>query len=328
MSVAEILEESTASQELSPANESFLRETLEGLRKNPKELSCKYLYDQKGSQLFEEICTLEEYYPTRTELGIMDRHVHEMAEFLGPNCLLLEFGAGSGHKTEILLEALQEPAGYVPIDISCEHLEVSARRLGRRFPELEILPVCGDFMEAWSLPVSSHEVERLAVYFPGSTIGNFTAPQAERFLRRVAEICGPGGKLLLGADLKKDPAILELAYDDPSGVTSAFNLNLLEHINRELGADFALDAFAHRAPWVEQESRIEMHLESLRDQVVHVGGERFTFEAGERICTEHSHKYSLEAIEDLARAACMKVDRVWTDPDGLFSVQALTVIGD
>lgn len=328
MSTAGVVEESTESQELSSATESFLHETLEGLRKDPKELSCKYLYDQKGSQLFEQICELEEYYPTRTELGIMDRHVHEMADFLGPNCLLLEFGAGSGHKTEVLLEALEEPAGYVPIDISCEHLEESAQRLGRRFPDLEILPVCGDFMEPWSLPVSSHEVDRLAVYFPGSTIGNFTAPQAVRFLRRVAEICGPGGKLLLGADLKKDPAILELAYDDPSGVTAAFNLNLLERINRELDADFALDAFAHRAPWVEAESRIEMHLESLRDQVVHVGEERFTFEAGERICTEHSHKYSLEAVKRMARDACMNVDRVWTDPRGLFSVQALTVIGD
>lgn len=328
MSIAGTMEETQEVFEISSANETFLHETLEGLRRSPKELPCKYLYDHRGSQLFEEICELEEYYPTRTELGIMDRHVDEMAEFLGPHCLLLEFGAGSGHKTEVLLEALREPAGYVPIDISCEHLEDSARRLHRRFPDLEILPVCGDFMERWRLPDSSHKAEHLAVYFPGSTIGNFTTPQAQRFLQRVAEICGPGGKLLLGADLKKDPEILELAYDDPSGVTAAFNLNLLERINRELGADFALDAFAHRAPWVESEGRIEMHLESLRDQVVHIHGERFTFEAGERICTEYSHKYSLEAAERLARGACMKVDRVWTDSQGLFSVQALTVIGD
>lgn len=312
--------------EVAPENEVFLQEVLASLRRSPKELPSKYLYDATGSRLFEQICELEEYYPTRTEISIMDRHVEEMAEFLGPHCLLIEFGAGSGQKTEILLEALVEPAGYVPIDISCEHLEQSARRLSSVFPDLEVLPVCGDFMDSWQLPVSTLEIYRRAVYFPGSTIGNFLDSEAERFLRRVAQICGPGGNLLLGADLKKDPKILELAYDDPQGVTAAFNLNLLEHINRELGADFDLEAFAHRAPYVESEGRIEMHLESLRDQEAHLGGETFSFVAGETICTEYSHKYTVDEIADLANRAGMSVDRVWTDPQGLFSVQALTVI--
>jgi dimethylhistidine N-methyltransferase len=295
------------------------------IRKRQKEIQCKYLYDERGSQLFDAICELEEYYPTRTEMRIMDQHGAEMAELLGSGILLIEYGSGSSTKTPILLRHLQRPAGYVPIDIAREHLLRSAERLKSEFPQLKILPVCTDYTMPFELPEIDRPVSRRVVYYPGSTIGNFHPDEARQFLRRIAGVCGSGGGLLLGVDLRKSPEILEPAYNDSAGVTAAFNLNLLERINRELGADFDLDQFEHRAIYNEERSRIEMHLISRRDQTVRVAGRAFSFETGETILTECSYKYTFEGFAELAASAGFNVKRVWTDDQQLFSVQYLTV---
>ncbi len=303
--------------------EEFLGDALAGLRGNPKTLPCKYFYDERGSRLFDRICELPEYYPTRTERGIMERCGGEMAAALGPDCLLIEYGSGSSLKTRILLDHLETPAGYVPLDISREHLLRSAEDLSAAYPGLEVLPVCADYTGDYQVPEPKRPARRRAVYFPGSTIGNFTREQARDFLVHAAEVCGDGGGLLVGVDLKKDPVVLERAYDDAQGVTAAFNLNLLERMNRELRADFRLDGFRHRAIWNEVASRIEMHLESVEEQVVQIDEEAFVFAAGETICTEHSHKYDLADFAALGEGAGFQVSRVWTDPLRLFSVQYL-----
>ncbi len=309
--------------DLEPRTRTLLDDVLDGLGQDVKCLPCKYFYDEQGSHLFDEICELDEYYPTRTELAIMDDHVDEMAACLGPRCLLIEFGSGSGRKTEVLLESLDDPVGYVPIDISREHLIASAERLDERFPDLEVLPVCADYTSDYEIPEPARPARRRAIYFPGSTIGNFRHHEAVDFLARAAHACGRGGALLIGADLVKDPAILERAYNDAKGVTAAFNLNLLARINRELDADFDLDAFRHRAIWNEEEARIEMYLESVAEQTVAIDGRNFHFAAGETILTEHSHKYTLPSFARLAAGAGFEVERVWTDQDDLFSVQYL-----
>ncbi|MCG8458817.1 MAG: L-histidine N(alpha)-methyltransferase [Holophagales bacterium] len=309
--------------DLSPERETMLEEVLEGLRSDPKTLPCKYFYDERGSQLFERICELDEYYPTRTELAIMERHGPEMARMLGHEVMLLEYGSGSSRKTEILLGELVDPVAYVPIDISREHLGLSARRLARRFPGLEILPVCADYTAAFTVPEPRLTPARRAVYFPGSTLGNFDRPEAEEFLRRIATTARRGGGLLIGIDLEKDASILEPAYDDASGVTADFNLNLLAHLNREIHCDFDLGKFRHRAVYERAEGRVEMHLVSTENQIVHVGDEAISLRAGESICTEHSNKYRLDDFRDMARTAGLRVERVWTDDSNWFSVQYL-----
>ncbi len=308
-----------------PELATLREEVLDGLRSAPKTLPCKYLYDATGSHLFEAICTLDAYYPTRTELAIMDRHIDEMAGHLGKGCLLIEYGSGSGLKTQILLDALEAPAGYVPIEISREHLERSARHLARRFPDLEVLPVCADYTSEYQIPVPQQAVERRAVYFPGSTIGNFDRSESVAFLRKIARVCGSGGALLIGVDLQKPSEVLELAYNDPAGVTAAFNLNLLQRLNCDLDADFDLQRFRHRAIYDPDLGRIEMHLESLEAQTVAIGGEAVNFEAGETICTEHSNKYTLDSFRQLSDAAGFDVQQIWTDEQGWFSVQLLIV---
>lgn len=312
--------------EAAPGIAALRADVLAGLGQNPKTLPSKYLYDETGSFLFEAICTLEDYYPTLTELSIMDQSVHDMAAALGPRCLLIEYGSGSGMKTEILLSALDRPAGYVPIEISQAHLENSSRRLARHFPTIPILPVCADYTSDYTIPEPPVTPARRAVFFPGSTIGNFDPPDAEVFLRRVARACGPGGGLLIGVDLRKAPDVLERAYDDPQGVTAAFNRNLLARLNRELGATFDLDQFQHRAVYNEDAGRIEMHLVSLKRQDVRIGDAVFAFARDETICTEHSNKYTLEGFRGLARAAGFAVEQVWTDPHAWFSVQYARVI--
>jgi dimethylhistidine N-methyltransferase len=302
----------------------FLADVLRGLRAPAKELPCKYFYDEAGSELFERITELEEYYLTRTELAIMQRHAEEMASLLGPRCLLIEYGSGSSTKTRLLLDHLQAPAGYVPIDISGEHLRRTAQALAGEHPKLEIVPVQADFARPLTLPLRK-KVARRVVYFPGSTIGNFAPREAITLLRRTAELCERGGGLLLGADLKKDSRVVEAAYNDRQGVTAAFNRNILARINRELRGDFALDQFAHRAFYNEAEGRIEMHLVSRRDQRAHVGGTEVFFAAGETIRTEYSYKYARADLEELARQAGFEVKRVWTDERDYFSVQYWTV---
>jgi dimethylhistidine N-methyltransferase len=306
-----------------PPRERFLVEVVQGLRKRPRELPCKWLYDERGSQLFERICELDEYYPTRTELGILERHAAEMAEALGPRCLVVEPGSGSGRKTRLLLGALEEPAGYVPVDIAREALAASAADLARLFPGLTVLPVCGDFTADIALPPAPPAASRRVLFFPGSTIGNFEPADAAKLLARWAAALGPGSALLVGVDLVKDRAALERAYDDAEGVTAAFNRNLLARIDRELGADFDPDAFVHRALWNDEERRVEMHLVSRCTQTVRVGGERFLFEEGEGIHTESSYKYGLDDFAELVRDAGLELEQTWTDAAPLFSVHLL-----
>ncbi len=312
--------------DLTPEAETLLAEVLAGLQSSPKTLPCKLFYDEVGAKLFEDICELDEYYVTRTELAIMDRYIDEMAAALGPDCLVIEYGSGSGQKTELLLEALETPVAYVPVDISCEQLADYAQRLRQGHPDLEVAPVCADYTHHFELPETRRPGRRRMVYFPGSTIGNFDRGPAEVFMRHIAETCGPGGALLIGADLDKDPAILERAYDDAKGVTAAFNLNLLTRLNRELGADFDLEQFRHRAIYNRDDKRIEMHLESLRDQTVQVGDTTLSLAAGETICTEHSNKYSVEDFRKLAAASGFGIGQTWIDEQQLFSVHYLEVV--
>ncbi len=304
---------------------SFADDVILGLRGAAKTLPCKYFYDAEGSRLFDQITELPEYYPTRTELALMRKHVRAMARAIGPGALVIELGSGSSIKTRLLLDALERPAGYVPIDISHEHLEHSATLLRADFPNLEVLPVAADFCAGVAIPWPRQPVARVVVYFPGSTIGNFAGPQARALLQAIAEllVAGEGrgpGALLLGFDRVKDPGVLVRAYDDAAGVTAAFNRNLLARINRELGGDFELDSFAHEASWEPDAARIEMRLRSARDQRVHAAGHEFELASGEAILTEHSHKYTELRMLELTRRAGLRRARLWTDDDELFGV--------
>lgn len=306
-----------------PKRDSFLEDALSGLARANKSLPCKYFYDERGSRLFDRICDLEEYYPTRTELGITRDHAAEIADLLGSDCLLVEFGSGSSIKTRVLLDHLTEPAGYVPIDISREHLFRTAAALADRYPRIPMMPVCADYTADIELPASDIAPRNVVGYFPGSTIGNFEPPAALQFLRRVKNVCGPGSGLLIGVDLKKDPRLLHAAYNDAQGVTAEFNLNLLARINRELDGDFTLDAFAHYAFFNPLAGRVEMHLVSLERQTVNIAGRRFGFEAGESIHTENCYKHTLQGFEKLAQRAGYRVSDAWLDELRLFSVQFL-----
>ncbi len=307
--------------DLHPTPADMRTEVLAGLALPQKRLSPKYFYDAEGSRLFDAICELPEYYPTRTEIGILRHHGAEMAARLGRNALLIELGSGSSLKIRTLLEALR-PAVYMPVDISGEHLLRSAQDLAAAFPDLVIHAVCADYSTAFVLPLDHHEHPRVA-FFPGSSVGNFEPPAAARFLERVGQVLGPGGRLLIGVDLVKDIRRLTAAYNDADGVTAAFNLNLLARINRELGADFDLDAFRHDAFFNVELSRIEMHLVSTRAQRVQVAGQRFDFAEGESIHTECSYKYSIDGFHALAAEAGFTAEQVWTDADDLFSVHCL-----
>lgn len=308
-----------------PKLDTFREEVARGLRQTPKTLPCKFFYDERGSQLFDQICELPEYYPTRTESAIMCQHIIAIAKLCGPRCLLVEYGSGSSSKTRILLDHLTQPAAYVPIDIAREHLVHSAIALKVRYPKLQVLPVCADYTQRFTLPTPQTSAARVLVYFPGSTIGNFQPHEAQTFLAHIAQLCGPGGGLLIGVDLKKDTRILEPAYNDGQGVTAKFNLNLLRRMNDELGTDFNLNQFRHRAIYNKQVGRIEMHLISECEQTVHLDDLTIAFEPDEIITTEYSYKYSLEDFRQLARRAGLKVEQVWTDERQLFSVQYLTV---
>lgn len=302
-------------------------EVVEGLRRPQKWISPKFFYDEAGSQLFDRICELDDYYPTATELGIMRDNIDEIAALLGDNCKLIEFGSGSSLKTRVLLDHLTGMTGYVPIDISKEHLRKSADAIKAAYPDLEVLLVCADFTEPFDVPRCKGRVEKRVAYFPGSTIGNLLPDEAVDLLKNVARICGPGDGLLIGVDLIKDPAILKRAYNDREGVTAAFNLNLLTRLNRELDADFDLGAFRHEAIFNADLSRIEMHLVSKRDQVVHLDGVEIPFRTGESIHTENSHKFTPETFATLAARAGFTVEKLWTDAKRLFSVQYLTIDG-
>jgi L-histidine N-alpha-methyltransferase len=308
-----------------PDAAAFLADALAGLAKPQKELPCKYFYDAAGSALFDAICEQPEYYPTRCELAVMKAHAADMAARLGRGCLVVEYGSGSSVKTRTLLRHLPRPAAYVPVDISADHLHRSAADLARRFPDVEVHPVAADFTQTFDLPPVATDVSRRVVYFPGSTIGNFVPAEADRLLRGVAELCGPGGALLIGVDLKKDEAVLDAAYNDAAGVTARFNKNLLVRMNRELGADFDVAGFDHRAFYNADLGRVEMHLVSRRAQAVRLGGRAVRFAAGETIHTENSHKYTAAGFDALAAGAGFRPAGAWTDANGWFGVRLYEV---
>jgi len=310
--------------DLHPKLGDLRAEAIEGLSRTNKVLPCKYFYDALGARLFEAITELPEYYPTRTELGIMSASGHEMAAATGSHATLVEFGSGVGLKTQRLLDALIDPAGCVLIEISRAALEASAHQLADRYQDMEVIAVCADYTQPLRLPRPRRPSARTVAFFPGSTIGNFTHDEAKGFLGRVADLVGQGGGLLVGIDRKKDPKVIEAAYNDSLGVTAAFNLNILRRLN-EIGADFDLSGFRHDAPYVEAEGRIEMHLVSQREQSVRIGDATIDFAPGERVVTEHSHKYDLEQFEDMARFAGFRLSHHWSDAQERFSVCFLEV---
>lgn len=308
-----------------PHLEAFLADACAGLARPKKQLLPKYFYDEAGSRLFDRITELDEYYPTRTELAITRTHAGEMARASGADCLLVELGAGSLTKVRLLIEKLDRPAGYVPVDVSGDHLRAAANRLSRGFPKLAIHPVVADFTARFELPPVPST--KRVVYFPGSTIGNFEPREADALFARVASLVGVGGGLLLGVDLQKNVDVLERAYNDSRGVTAAFNRNVLVRMNRELGADFDLDAFRHHAFYNRERHRIEMHLVSTRDQVVRVGEASFAFRSGESIHTENSYKFHVPALADRMARRGWRLDAHWTDADRFFAVLYFTYAG-
>lgn len=308
-----------------PGQEQFRLDVLSGLRSPVRTLPCKYFYDEIGSKLFDDICELDEYYPTRTEMAIMSDNIGQMTELIGKGTRLVEFGSGSSLKTRLLLNELKSLAAYVPIDISKDYLQFSAEALKREYPELTVQPVCADYTHPFTIPTLDGVQARTVVYFPGSTIGNFHSHEAEAFLGKIAELCGRGGGLLIGFDLHKSTDILEPAYNDCLGVTADFNLNLLSRINRELDADFDLDDWRHKAIYNETVGRIEMYLISNRDHSVRIGSTAFKFKAEDRILTECSYKYTFERFEGMAKRSGLSTVQSWTDADRKFCVQFLAV---
>ncbi len=298
-------------------------DVLRGLASKPKRLPSKYFYDARGSELFEQICAQPEYTLTRDELAIMRVHAHEIAAALGANVRLVEYGSGSGLKTRLLLRHLQTPAAYVPVEIARDALRASVAKLASEFPQIEMLPMCADFTQPVALPRAGRSAQRTVIYFPGSTLGNFDAHDSVRLLKQMRAEVGEGGAALIGIDLKRDRVTLEAAYNDAAGVTARFTLNMLARFNRELGANFDLSAFRHRARWNALAGRIETHLVSARAQSVRVANHTFHFEIDEAMLVEYSCKYSLEEFSALAARADLRVTRSWSDAQSRFSVVLL-----
>lgn len=311
---------------LAPERAAFLRDVVAGLSSPRKSIPCKYFYDERGSELFEEITRLPEYYPTRTEQAILERHAGEMATAVGPGAVLIEYGSGASVKTRILLDALQDLRAYIPIDISEAFLLAVADQIRVDYGSFPVLPVPADYTASYVLPALPPH-RRIVAFFPGSTIGNFEVGQARQFLRNTAIQLGEGGGLLIGVDLRKEASILEQAYDDSQGVTAAFNMNLLERIGAELDGDVNVERFRHVAVWNPDAGRVEMYLESLDDQEIAINGHRFHLKEGERIHTENSHKYTVEGFAELASSAGFRPVRYWMDEDELFSVHYLETSG-
>jgi dimethylhistidine N-methyltransferase len=308
-------------EEITERNGDMLQDVLDGMRCTPKSLPSKYFYDERGSQLFDEITRLAEYYPTRTERKLMQDNVEEMGEYLGDQVILIEPGSGSSEKTRILLNAIESIKGYIPIDISKGYLKKVAKRLRKDYPELEVLPISVDYTRSFKLPELKVSGRRV-VFFPGSTIGNFKPKTVHRFFEVISNIVGASGGVLIGVDLKKDVEVLEAAYNDSEGVTAEFNKNMLKHLNREIGAQFKPELMDHKAIWNEEEGRIEMRLYANESHSISVNGNVFEIEKGEFIHTENSHKYSLSEFEELV-APWFDVTKVWTDRNDYFSVQFL-----
>ena len=312
-----------ASDAVADTTPDFLNDALAGLRRQPKLIAPKYFYDQTGSELFDRICELPEYYPTRTELGILQNHASAMAEVIGANALLIEPGCGGCTKVRYLLDALSQPAGFVPVEISGEHMLQNLAPLRTAYPNLPLHPLCADFTQPFQLPTDCDQNARRVLFFPGSTIGNFMPSEAERLLRGMHDLVGADGMLLLGIDQVKQTLVLEQAYNDRTGITAAFNRNLLRRMNTELGADFQLDGFRHKALWNAQERRIEMHLVSKQRQRVRIDGHAIDFQPGESLITEYSYKYTDERLDALAAASGFRVRRRWSDARDWFAVYLL-----
>lgn len=308
-----------------PIQQEFFEDVIEGLSKYPKSLPSKYFYDESGSRLFEEICALEEYYLTRMEVALLQSIRGQLASLIGPNAAIIEPGAGAGIKIQILLETLHAPALYAPLDISEDFLIESSQRMQQRFPRLRILPISGDFTQPRDWPRMAN-TDRRIVFFPGSTLGNFAAPEAVSFLKNMRTLCGNRGAMILGVDMVKEVEILEAAYNDKNGVTAAFNKNLLLRINHELGGDFNPERFAHKAFFNPRDSRIEMHLESRIEHHVKIGGRAFLIRQSERIHTENSHKFTLESIHALTQQAGFGCRTHWMDDKKYFSIHFLEPI--
>jgi dimethylhistidine N-methyltransferase len=307
------------------AEKTLFEEIITGLSAENKYLPSKLFYDEKGSKLFDEICELDEYYPTRTELKIMKDNIKEITSFLDKETLFIEFGSGSSLKTKLILDNVDNLAGYIPIDISETHLKESANKISERYPNLDVYPLAADYTQSLEFPAIKNNVKKKVAYFPGSTIGNFTPNEAIKFFEIVADEIGKNGGLLIGVDMIKEKSILELAYDDSKGVTSEFNLNILSHINNKLNSNFELKNFSHLSFYNSSKNRIEMHLKSTIDQVIKIGEHSIEFKEDETILTEYSHKYSLESFEQLCSNS-FQIRKVWMDLNSYFSVQYLSVI--
>jgi dimethylhistidine N-methyltransferase len=312
-----------AFHDLAPGEENFRDAVLAGLGATPKTLPCKFFYDTRGSALFERICEVPEYYLTRTEIAILQQYAGEIAADIGTHGRLVELGSGASVKVRILLQALDAPAAYVPVDISRDHLREAAAQLAADFPELPVVAVCADYTRPFPLPPLPGPTGKKVGFFPGSTIGNFEPAAVIRFLRNCAELLGPEGDMLIGVDLKKDPAILNAAYNDRDGINAAFNHNLLERINRELDGDIDVERFEHVAFYNPDAGRMELYLGSLAAQSATIAGRPFRFRDGELIHTENSYKYSIDEFQALAHRAGFLPVHTWTDRDQLFSVHYL-----
>ena len=302
----------------------FMQDMQAALSQTPKRISPKYFYDQAGSALFDRICELPEYYPTRTELSILQTHAEDISKHMGENADIIEFGAGSLTKIRYLLHAAIKPSRYVPMDISGLHLHAASAELQTEFVNLQILPLVADYTNQWHLPSSLPGTGKRVAFFPGSTIGNFSPAQAHTFFQNCAEHLR-GGALLLGVDLIKSPAVLHAAYNDSQEVTAAFNLNLLTRANRELGCDFDLTQFAHSAFYNAPLQRIEMHLLSLKSQTVHLNAQAYTFAQGETLHTEYSHKFTIAGVQQAARLAGLQAGSFWTDQQQHFGLLWLNI---
>lgn len=309
--------------DLAPETVSFRDAVLSGLAASPKSVPPTYFYDARGSELFEQICELPEYYPTRTEMSILRRHASDIAARIGADAQIVEYGAGASDKIRIVLDALESPVAYMPVDISGEYLSDVADRLAADYPTLEVTAVVADYRQHFAVPSSRRPARTRASLFTGSTIGNFSPEEAMMFLRNTARHLAGGGALVIGVDLLKDPRLLHAAYNDSAGVTAAFNLNLLTRINRELGGTFDVAAFDHYAFYSPREGRIEMHLVSRRPQRVTVAGRHFFFASGEGIHTENSYKFEVDGFRDMARRAGFVPEAVWLDDERWFSVHLL-----
>ena len=312
-----------AFHDLAPGEDSFRDAVLAGLSAKPKSLPCKFFYDQRGSALFEAICEVPEYYLTRTELSILETYAPTIAARIGAHCRLVELGSGASRKVRLLLDALEAPLAYVPVDISRGFLREAAASIAADFPGLEVIAVCADYTRPFALPQIAGPAGKTVGFFPGSTIGNFEPEAVVAFLSHCGQLLGPGAEMLIGADVKKDKAVLDAAYNDAAGLNAAFNLNLLHRIAKELGSDIAIDDFAHVAFYNPDEGRVELYIKSLRDQSAVIAGRRFSFAANEMIHTENSYKYAVAEFQALAARAGFQTLDTWTDAEGKFAVYYL-----